>query len=141
MPAIKMPYGQTSFVLDLDDSEISAVVRANKPDIPPVSQARAVREAIGEPICSPKLEDILHPGEKVCLIVPDITRLWESTTVSTPLLLDAINRCGIRDEDITILCASGTHRKMTDDEHRKLLGDELSGASKLLTTNARRLKT
>ena len=69
MPAIKMPYGQTSFVLDLDDSEISAVVRANKPDIPPVSQARAVREAIGEPICSPKLEDILHPGEKVCLIV------------------------------------------------------------------------
>ncbi len=125
MPAIKMPYGQTSFVLDLDDSEISAVVRANKPDIPPVSQARAVREAIGEPICSPKLEDILHPGEKVCLIVPDITRLWESTTVSTPLLLDAINRCGIRDEDITILCASGTHRKMTDDEHRKLLGDEI----------------
>lgn len=57
MPAIKMPYGQTSFVLDLDDSEISAVVRANKPDIPPVSQARAVREAIGEPICSPKLEE------------------------------------------------------------------------------------
>lgn len=125
MAKIKMPYGQDGFTLDLDDSRIMTVVRAHNPDIPHVSQAQAVRDAIGAPICSPKLEDILHPGEKVCLIVPDITRLWESTFVSTPLLLDAINRCGIKDEDITILCANGTHRKMTDEEHRKLLGDEI----------------
>ena len=70
-----MPYGRISFVPIWMIPEISAVVRANKPDIPLSARPGAVREAIGEPICSPKLEDILHPGEKVCLIVPDITRL------------------------------------------------------------------
>lgn len=122
MPGIQLPYGQKSLLLNLDASEILTEVTANRPAIPPVSQAQAVRSALESPIASPRLGEILRPGETVCLIVPDITRLWESTPVSTPLLLEAISRCGIRDEDITILCATGTHRRMTDDEHKRLLG-------------------
>lgn len=132
MPEIILPYGKKSFTLNMDDSRILTVVKANASDIPEASQDEAVLSALAHPIASPQLAEILKPDEKICLIAPDITRLWESTFVSTPILLDAINKCGIPDEDITILCACGTHRAMTEAEHEELLGKDVVKRARII---------
>lgn len=124
MQIIDMPYGQKNFELKLEDSRILTVVKSRKLDAASATQEQTLEKALKNPIASPGLEKILRPGDKVCLIVPDITRLWESTFVSTPILLKVISDCGVKDEDIIILCATGTHRKMTEQEHSRLLGEE-----------------
>lgn len=125
MAEITLPYGDKSFTLNLDDSKIMLVVKANAPDVPNMSQEEAVREALANPVDSPPLSAILKKGEKVCLIAPDITRLWQSPFVSAPILLEEMNKCGVEDKDIFILCACGTHRRQTPEEHARLLGAEV----------------
>lgn len=125
MTAINLPYGAQSFTLVLPEEEILAVVKANPSGLAPATSAAAVKEALARPIDSPPLGEVVKAGEKICLLVPDITRLWESTFISAPIIARALNGAGIKDEDITVLCATGTHRKMTKEEHERLLGKDL----------------
>ena len=39
--------------------------------------------------------------------------------------MERLNRAGIPDEDILILCATGTHRRQTEEEHISLVGEDL----------------
>lgn len=68
---------------------------------------------------APKLKGV----KKLLLLVDDITR---QTPVSwiLPSLLDLANLNGIKDDDITMLVATGTHRHMTLEEQVKKYGQE-----------------
>lgn len=67
----------------------------------------------------PKLKGV----RRLLLLVDDITR---QTPVSwiLPTLLDIANRSGVRDESITMLVATGTHRHMTLKEQIRKYGEE-----------------
>lgn len=131
MAVIQLPYGHGSFSLSMQDDQILAVVEANKLDLPALTPEQAVREALRKPIASPGLDSLVKKGEKICILVPDITRVFECPFVSVPLLVEQLNGIGIPDQDLTILFANGGHKAMTADEHQKLIGAEL----------ARRIKT
>lgn len=124
MAAIKMPYGKKYFELNLDD--IMTVVKANPMHAASVKPADAVREALDNPIDSPPLCDIVKAGEKICVLVPDATRLWQSSNVSVPIIVSELNKAGIKDDDIVILSACGTHRRQTPDEHVSLVGPDIA---------------
>jgi len=66
----------------------------------------------------PKLEGV----KRVLILVDDITR---QTPVSwiLPTTLALLNRCGVRDESITMLVATGTHRPMTLNEQVRKYGE------------------
>jgi len=81
-----------------------------------------VRRALSAPIGSPRLKEIVHPGETVAIITSDITRPMPTYKVM-PALLDELYEAGIRKEDITLVFALGSHRKQTPEEHKKLAGD------------------
>ncbi|HYE83854.1 MAG TPA: nickel-dependent lactate racemase [Clostridia bacterium] len=85
-----------------------------------------VLEALDNPIGSRKLRDIVSPGEKVCIIISDITRAWQKMSFYLPYIVDELNEAGIEDEYITFLCATGSHRPQTWEEHKLLLGEKLS---------------
>lgn len=59
---------------------------------------------------------------RLLLLVDDITR---QTPVSwiLPTIFDIANSCGVKDEYITILVATGTHRRMTLSEQLKKYGE------------------
>ncbi|MBC7239465.1 MAG: nickel-dependent lactate racemase, partial [Chloroflexi bacterium] len=59
-----------------------------------------------------------------CIVVSDITRPIPYKEV-LPVLLEYLNRCGVKDEDITILIATGLHRGLTPQEQRDLYGEEI----------------
>lgn len=92
-------------------------------------------EALKHPGYSPPLSEIMQSeietirnpqsavrNQQVAIIVSDITRKSKSE-VFIPLLLDELNRIGVRDEDAFIVFATGTHRAHTKEEHQRLMGE------------------
>jgi lactate racemase len=75
-----------------------------------------------EPIDAPPLREAVRRTDRVLLLVDDGTR-----ATPIPLLLERVARdlraAGISDEQISVLTAQGTHRKMTEDELKQKLGD------------------
>jgi lactate racemase len=88
-------------------------------------RSAAVRAALANPIGTPPLSQILHRGERVAILVNDITRLVHSE-VFLPVLIDEINACGIPDNDIFIVFALGLHRQQTPEEQRQIVGEEVA---------------
>ncbi len=94
--------------------------------LPPLQDpVAAVRAALANPIGLPRLSQILHPGERVAILVNDVTRLVYSD-VFLPVLIDEINACGIPNRDIFIVFALGLHRQQTPEERRRIVGEAVA---------------
>jgi nickel-dependent lactate racemase len=88
------------------------------------SETEEVRDALAHPIGTEKLSDIVNPGEKVVIITSDITRPMPSGIV-IPCVWEELEKAGCRKEDVTIVFGLGSHRKQTEEEKRRLLGDKV----------------
>ncbi len=122
-----MKFSQQCGTRDLEfeypDKHVLGVLESNPVELPGGTPEELIRRALDEPVGSPKLGEIVNPGETVAVIVPDITRAWQSIDVYTPVIIEELEKAGIRDEDITIISATGTHRRQSEEEHRKLVSD------------------
>ena len=118
-------YGDISWTMPVADKNLAAVLESNPVSLPVMEPDQAVREALRHPIGSPCLKDIVNPGEKICLLVPDVTRLWQSPAVYVHVMVEELNACGIPDSDILIVTATGTHRAHMGDEQARLLGEDI----------------
>ena len=81
----------------------------------------AVYQSLLRPIGSPPLHDLVKKGSRVLLIADDSTRPTPQRLLIPPLL-EELNKAGIRDREIQILIALGTHRRMTEKEMQKHFG-------------------
>ena len=93
-----------------------------------------ISQALDQPIGSPRLEDLAKPGQKVALIVDDITR-HTPTWLALPLLATRLEQAGIAARDICIVVALGTHRMMTEAELVKKLGPEAVSGYRIVQSN------
>lgn len=76
------------------------------------------------PIASQPLQKVVRKGDKVAVIVSDVTRLVR-TAEFLPVIISEINAAGVPDEDITIIVATGTHRAHTHDEDIAVCGKDI----------------
>lgn len=81
-----------------------------------------VKRALQEPIGSPRLCLLVHPGEKIVLVTSDVSRPMPTWKVM-PALLDELYAAGVSARDITLVFALGSHRCQTEDERRHLAGE------------------
>jgi len=81
-----------------------------------------VERALQHPIGTPRLREIVKPGEKIVIITSDITRPMPSKVVLPPVL-NELKEANVKAEDITIVLAVGSHRTHTEEEKRNLVGD------------------
>lgn len=121
--AIEVPFGHGTIQAQIPARNLMGVYTA--PGVEPaIDGAREIARALEHPIgCSP-LSDRLRPGMTVCAAVSDITRPIPYR-VLLPVLLDYLSRCGIADEDITLLVATGLHRGLTPEEQAQLYGSSI----------------
>jgi nickel-dependent lactate racemase len=89
-----------------------------------VDEAEAVGRALERTIAGPALSELAQAGQKVVVVFPDLTRPMPNRTVLPPVL-DLLHRCGVADRDITLLCATGTHRQASRVEMEELIGPDL----------------
>ncbi len=92
--------------------------------------------ALKNPFSSEQLSKLLKEGQKVVILVDDITRLTPAREI-LPIVLDEINLGGVPDSDITMIIALGTHRQMTPEEIRTKFGDDVIRRVKILNHNCR----
>lgn len=88
------------------------------------SEEAEVKRALAHPIDSEKLSDIVKPGEKIVIITSDVTRPVPSWVI-VPCLLEELEKAHISMKDVTIVFGLGSHRPMTEEEHRRLVGDDV----------------
>ena len=107
--------------VEVPDKNILGVLHANEVEVA-LSGEDEVKRALAEPIGSPRLSEIVKPGEKIAIVTSDITRPMPTYAVM-PALLDELYTAGIKREDITLVFALGSHRPHTDAEKLKLAGE------------------
>ncbi len=120
---MKLQFGFGTGVQEVEvpDSNLIGVLHANEVPVGLVGEAE-VRRALENPIGSPRLKDIVHPGETVAIVTSDVTRPMPTAKVM-PALLDELYAGGVKPEDVTLVFALGSHRKQTDEEKRRLAGE------------------
>ena len=118
---LRYGFGNGFQEVEVPEENLIGELHAN-PVLPGLSEAEEVARALREPIGTPRLRDIVHPGEKIAVITSDVTRPMPTAKVM-PLLLDELYAGGARPEDITLVFALGSHRRQSEEEHRKLAGE------------------
>jgi len=81
-----------------------------------------IQRALENPISSQRLKEIVKEGERVVIITSDITRPMPSAIV-LPYVIHELKQGGVREQDMTIVLALGSHRKHTNNEKRVLVGE------------------
>lgn len=117
--------GEHSYPLQIAPERVLSVLRP-RTGAPGATPAELIERALDH--CADALSRF-QPGEQVVIVTSDVTRPTGSD-VYLPLLVSRLNAAGIRDRDIEIVIALGIHRKQTEAEHRKILG-ELYGRIKV----------
>ena len=107
--------------VDIPDGSLQQVLLPNDVSRGLVGEDE-VRRALAEPIGTPRLKDIVQPGERIAIVTSDITRPMPTYKVM-PALLDELYEAGSRPEDITLVFALGSHRPHTEEEMKKLAGE------------------
>ena len=107
--------------VEIPDTNLLHVIKPNDVQIDPRPVEFLVQECLRSPLGAPRLKDALHGDEKVLILLDDYTRMTPADEI-LPVMLDEIAMAGVRDENISILIASGTHRRMTDQEKQAKCG-------------------
>lgn len=120
MKKYQLPYGNGFQEVTLPEEKVLYDIHGNQADVQE-DIAAATLAAVRDPIASQPLQKVVRKGDKVAVIVSDVTRLVR-TAEFLPVIISEINAAGVPDEDITIIVATGTHRAHTHDEDIAVCG-------------------
>ena len=125
LKTFKFGIGEGYQEISLPEEHILQVIEGN--EVPKLDDVQAATiEALRNPINSKPLQEVVSKGEKVAVIVSDITRGWIRTPEFLKYVIDEINLGGVPDEDICIVIAQGTHRAQTREEDIAVCGKEVA---------------
>ena len=131
MKEFELKYGRGTVKFSINEKDIIGVID-NKPSTSSKTEEDVIKNALKHPISSPKLKEIVHTGESICIVVPDITRSWQKPFLYLPIIIDELMQAGVKPKDILFISATGSHRNQTEDEYKQLLGDTLYGKYKII---------
>ncbi len=129
---IKLAYGKRGLNISLpDDLNVKVVQPKYVEGL--ANQAKAVRDALRQPIASKPLKGLVKSSDKVGIVFNDITRPTPYHTI-LPILLDEL--CHVPHHQILLFNATGTHRPNTEAELRAMLGDEIVKRFRIIQNDA-----
>jgi nickel-dependent lactate racemase len=119
----KVKYGEGYLHFNLNPESVIQELQAK--DVKTLEDVeKEVERILDEPIASPPFNTLFQAGDKVTIVVSDVTRLIKLHEYLPPVV-KRLNSLGIPDEDILVLTATGTHRGQTPEEKKKIVGEEL----------------
>lgn len=119
----RVPYSKSSLEFQLPPRMTAAIAVSQSIEyIRDVSQA--IQDALAHPIGTLPLRELAKPGEKACIVFTDSTRASPDHLL-VPAILNELERAGVKDKDITLLCGIGMHRNSTPAEKIAKLGADI----------------
>lgn len=129
---IKIPYGETAVETQMPEHADVLIPSDLKALQDPRSE---IRNRIRNPIGTPRLADICRGKESIVIVINDITRPSPSD-LFVEEILDELAAVQIRDEQVTLVVATGNHRPNTDEELRRMVGDHVFSRVKIINHNS-----
>lgn len=130
----KFAYGRSTKSLMLESDDIVKEIRTRSFE-PVADVPAAILEAVNSPIGTEPLSRLIRPGDTVAFICNDSTRVANSFDFM-PVLVSAMNRWGVPDENMKIVFALGSHRPMSREEMAREVGEEVAGRLKMFNSIA-----
>jgi len=116
-------YGNTSLEIDLPDDWHVEFCPMRGAQRTPLTLAQ-MEAAILHPIDSPPIRRIARGKRTAVIVFDDMTRPTRTYELA-PIVLKELEAAGIKPDDITFVCALGTHGALTQHELRKKLGTKI----------------
>lgn len=129
---VKLDYGTDGLCVDVPDERVTVITPAFRPAV--ADPHAALLDAIRAPHGRPPLRDIVRRGQTIAISVCDITRAQPRRATLRALFEEMPD---IRDEDVTILIATGTHRINTPSELDAMLGADIVRRYRVLNHDSR----
>ena len=129
MVKIEVPYGKGRISAEIPEENYLGTFTSGIPHAAE-EEGAAVEDALDHPIGSPKLEELARNKRSAVVITSDHTRPVPSRIIM-PRILKRLRR-GSPGIDITILVATGFHRKTTREELIAKLGREIVEQEKIV---------
>jgi len=117
MPIAQLRYGKTQIPFEYDETQFE--ILGSEKRTAPLTDAE-IGAKFDHPIDSNPLEEIINEGESVLIVAPDATRQTACGQVVN-LLVRRLIANGTLPFNISIIFATGIHRKVTEEEKRELL--------------------
>ena len=109
-----LEYGTESWHIEVPDDAI--VFERPAPEqihLPLTNPAEKLQEALQQPIGMPRLEDLVDSSSRVAITMND----WLGGSIyAAPAVLQILRQSGVKNENIRMMIAGGTHAKVTRSE-------------------------
>jgi len=135
---INIPYGKKIIDIDIPEKNISDIVSGDNKVIKK-DEKDIISRALAGPISSPLLSEIARAKSSACILVSDITRPCPSYRF-LPYLVEELTKGGISLLNIKIILGLGIHRGHTEEEKRKLVGDDIFENIKVIDSDPKKAK-
>lgn len=127
---VDLEYGDGVFPLTVPDG--TPIVRPGalfEEPAPLEDPVEATRNALANPLGRKPIRSLVDGRSKVVIGFPDRVKGGFHDTshrrVAIPLILEELERAGVKDENIKLVCGIGLHRMNTPEEFASYLGDDL----------------
>ena len=117
---VNLRYGTGDLRVDVPSARVTVLAPAFVPGL--ADEAQAFRDAVRRPIGARPLREGIAAGERVAIVIPDITRPLPSDRL-LPWVLGELAH--VPDDRVTIVNGTGSHRVNTEEELRSMVGGDL----------------
>ena len=129
----QLKYGRGYASVCFDEKHLLAELLPNQVEIGLTGEDE-VKRALSDPVDSAPLSVLARGKHNVVIVTSDITRPCPSYKI-IPSLLDELGKAGVKDDEITVVFAVGSHRTHSDDEKRHLVGEAVFSRVKCLDSD------
>ncbi len=134
----RVPYDKTYLEFGLLPGMRGHVVESRI--VPPITDVpAAIDAALARPVGCLPVRELAKRGDRVCIVFTDITRVSPDWLIVPPVLRE-LEKAGVRDEDITLLCGIGMHRPSTREEKITKLGQAVVDRYRVIDNEPRNPK-
>lgn len=116
-------YGNSTLDIDLPDNWDVELCPMKGGDQNPIT-IEQMETVVQNPIGSPAIRELAKNKKTAVIIFDDMTRPTRTYEIA-PIVIKELIEGGISEENITFVCALGTHGALTMNEFRKKLGTEI----------------
>jgi nickel-dependent lactate racemase len=121
---IELAYGKTRLPIELPDENTTVIEPQYAAGIRRAQEFDVMQNALRAPIACASLRERVNEHDRVAIAICDITRAIPTARILPPLLRE-LEQAGVRDENIVLLNATGTHRVNTDEELKRMVGADV----------------
>jgi nickel-dependent lactate racemase len=117
---VHLQYGREGLDVDVPGTDVTVVEPRFVPGLP--DEATAFREAVRRPVAARPLREIVGAGDRVAVVIPDLTRPLPSDRLLPWLFAELAH---VPAERFTIVNGTGSHRANTPEELAAMVGREV----------------